>query len=339
MPLAAPSRFRLPPGLDVRLVVDLWADLSSWQKLEIMNVDEKGVLYELSEKYANRYGCAQAEGSCSEADKLPCLEAFSTYLEPVGREITLKCVRHLFDTVLLRPYGETPGDGVAASDLPPLPLGADVGSDEDERCIVFSEMLLQTCITNPLLGTACYSMEHDRAVYQFFDGATLQETDRSRVLELCGVSPLTAYALTLYLWSAANLLLKRLSIAGMFNVAANASASSVATLRSLLDSHDRAKQSTARALALKLEGNDLFKAKQWKSAREKYSEAIRASTPLDESRLAYHSNRALCSLFLAAEKHCTGDDNVEYLSSAVLDCTQVLRGKPFDIKALYRRAR
>jgi len=80
---------------------------------------------------------------------------------------------------------------------------------------------------------------------------------------------------------------------------------------------------------IKQVANDLFRAGQYGSAAEKYTRAISRMNQADEYAHALallHNNRAACRLKI-------GEDN-----GCIDDCSRVLELKPFDVKALVRRA-
>nr|CAB3266503.1 sperm-associated antigen 1 [Phallusia mammillata] len=81
--------------------------------------------------------------------------------------------------------------------------------------------------------------------------------------------------------------------------------------------------------AIKQAANDLFRSGQYGLAAEKYAQAIGklpVSPEYSNASALLHNNRAACKLKI-------GDNN-----ACIEDCTRVLKLKPYDVKALVRRA-
>ncbi|XP_076864439.1 sperm-associated antigen 1A [Brachyhypopomus gauderio] len=85
---------------------------------------------------------------------------------------------------------------------------------------------------------------------------------------------------------------------------------------------EKARKAEARFTLLKHEGNDLVKAAQYQSAREKYSECLL----LKPNECSVYTNRALCYLKL------------DCFEEAKQDCDSALQIDPTNKKAFYRRA-
>ncbi|KAF7240850.1 Mitochondrial import receptor subunit TOM34 [Varanus komodoensis] len=79
---------------------------------------------------------------------------------------------------------------------------------------------------------------------------------------------------------------------------------------------------TERANALKLEGNEFVKKRNYKKAVEKYTESLK----LHKLECATYTNRALCYL------------NLQQYKEAIQDCSEALKIDPKNVKAFYRRA-
>ena len=304
--LAAPARYDLPENMDPELLPAMWEDLGGAERLLVMDVSTEQVLYSLTQKFVQRYG--QDRNAAAQQDH--CITLFTSTLATFDLKSCLESVSAAFEANAI---------------------------SKGSRFVPFDLSLLQSCgSASESQESSCFVLKHGDCIYSFVDhSSAVKVPEGTERLE--GADGTAAYMLCVFLWSAVNVLVERVSVVGVVLGSGDMRAGRAGLIKKALEANDSLLQNLSHARELRHEGNLLFKQKSWTTAAERYTGAIEASNPLDASLETYHCNRGLCSLILAAE--CEDKEREEHLASCVLDCTRVLRKKPNDIKGLYRRAK
>eukprot|EP00906_Rhabdomonas_costata_P014108 RCo020259 len=346
--LSAPCKYVMPVKLDSAVVADLWVQLDQNVRDEILSVSEKNVVYELVQSFLNKYGDRDVCESTKKVQMSRCFEFFRFRLQPVDLEQAVNEVRMVFVTCIeqkttalrfeatLRHVCETFYNSQCA-----------VGALLDNES-------LSAIQNSPLKGIeapmhcGCYAEEIDEEVLSFADykdtaskadvqaRAKQQEQDKGkkkdpkkklrRLIIIENADAKTAYSLSMFMWTVAHMLLKRLAIVGRHKEQQHDQPATVEVVRELTKETDNFQAALQRANRLKEEGNNFYREQQWKEALEKYTMAVDASPPGDDNKYLYYSNRAACY------------NQLELYAEAVDDCGSALLHNPKFFKALYRRA-